>query len=417
MALLRPLPPPLGWAIADAGLLSLVWLGLHQLRFGSLPEISRGPLLVIPLLVALQWLMGTYSGLARHTLSPQEQTTRFLLAAAGVILTIVVGYAVTGLSLDATVGRGFLIPVLVSGGVSSALLRQLENGRHLWQPQQRWLVLATRPQRQAVAQEMEQGGCAVPAAIEWRDPVGTAPLPPMLADLLGLQGVALGSGAGIREEDMAQLLHWQRRGVVLLPLDQWCERYLRSLPPAVLPADWPSRWERFNRLRVGQNGRLKRLLDLLLASLALALVAVPLALALGLLRLQGRRWRLDTTPRRGLQGEPFGQPTLAVGPRPPGWWRWTGLENAPGLITVLRGTMALVGPRPLPVTPADPEDPALALRFWVKPGLIRWSPGRSRLSRRPRGAAEELPEDLCYLATWSPWLDLACLVRWILGRR
>ena len=33
--------------------------------------------------------MGTYSGLARHTLSPQEQTTRFLLAAAGVILILV----------------------------------------------------------------------------------------------------------------------------------------------------------------------------------------------------------------------------------------------------------------------------------------------------------------------------------------
>jgi hypothetical protein len=133
-------------------------MGLHLLRFGLLPVISRGPLLVIPLLVALQWLFGTYSGLARHTLSVQDQANRFLLAATVVVLTLVMGYALTGLSLDATVGRGFLIPVVFSGGVSGALLRLLENGRHLWQPQQRWLVLASRSQRRAVAREMEQGG-------------------------------------------------------------------------------------------------------------------------------------------------------------------------------------------------------------------------------------------------------------------
>lgn len=419
MKLLRPLPPPLGWALADAALLSGVWLGLHQLRFGTLPPITRGPLLVIPLLVGLQWLLGSYSGLARHTLTAQEQANRFLVAATGVILTIVVGYALTGLSLDATVGRGFLIPVLLSGALSGALLRQLENGRHLWQPQQRWLVLASRAQRQAVAQEMERGGCAVPAAIEWRDPVGTAPLPPMLADLLGLQGVALGVGAKVRPEDQAQLLLWQRRGLVLQPLDRWCERYLRSLPIAVLPPDWPGRWERFGRLREGQNARIKRLQDLLLAGLALLLLAIPLGLAVLVLRLQGRRCQLRREGRRGLEGQPVQQLSLAVAPQAPAWWRRSGLAGVPGLIGVLRGEMGLVGPRPLPLLPAEAapgEDPDLAMRFWVKPGLIRWSPGRSRPRHRSQDPADELPEDLCYLASWSPWLDLACLGRWLLGR-
>ncbi|MEB3335625.1 MAG: sugar transferase [Cyanobacteriota bacterium] len=419
MARSRLLPPPLAWAGADAGLLCLVWIGLHVLRFGLPPQVSRGPLLVIPLLVALQWLLGTYSGLTRHTLSVQEQANRYVLATIGVILTIVVGYALTGLSLDATVGRGFLIPVLLSGAVSGALLRLLENGRHLWQPQQRWLVLASRPQRQAVAQEMERGGCAVPAAIEWRDPVGTAPLPSMLADLLGLQGVALGVGAKVRDGDMDLLLLWQRRGLLVLPLDQWCERYLRSLPTAVLPADWPSRLERLGRLRQGQNARLKRLEDLLLASLALALLASPLVLALVLLRLQGRRASLRRVTHLGLEAHPFPLVSIAVRPQPPSWWRRTGLERFPALVGVLRGEMALVGPHPL--TPALAEgalaaDPAVALRFWVKPGLLRWSPGRSQVLPGPRDPVEELPEDLCYMASWSPWLDLCRLVSWVLGR-
>lgn len=420
MAPPRLLPPPLAWALADAGLLSLLWVGLHLLRFGLLPEISRGPLLVIPLLVALQWLMGTYSGLARHTLRFQEQANRYLLAATGVILTIVLGYALTGLSLDATVGRGFLLPVLLSGALSGVLLRQLENGHHLWQPQERWLVLASRRQRQAVAQEMERGGCAVPAAIEWRDPLGTAPLPPMLADLLGLQGVALGVGDAVREVDLDLLLLWQRRGLLVLPLDQWCERYLRSLPTAVLPADWPSRLERFGRLRQGQNARLKRLQDLLLAALALALLTPPLALALLLLRLGGRRCRLRRDPHLGLEGQPFPRLSLAVEPHPPRWWHRTGLEHLPGLVSVLRGDLALVGPRPLPLALAEgakAADPAFAMRFWIKPGLLRWRPGRSASLPRPGDPLDELAEDLCYLAGWSPWLDLRCLLLWLVGRR
>jgi lipopolysaccharide/colanic/teichoic acid biosynthesis glycosyltransferase len=420
MALSRLLPPPLAWALADTGLLTVVWMGLHLLRFGLPPEISRGPLLVIPLLVALQWLLGTYSGLARHTLSFQEQANRYLLAATGVILTIVLGYALTGLSLDATVGRGFLLPVLLSGAVSGVLLRQLENGQHLWQPRQRWLVLASRHQRQAVARQMERGGCAVPAAIEWRDPVGTAPLPPMLAELLGLQGVALGVGDAVREEDLNRLLLWQRRGLLVLPLDHWCERYLRSLPTAVLPADWPSRLERFGRLRQGQNARLKRLEDLVLASLALALLVPLLALTLPLLRLGGRRWRLGRETRLGLEGQPFSLLSITLTPPPPAWWRRTGLERVPGLVSVLRGDLALVGPRPLspaPAAAAMAADPAFAMRLWIKPGLLRWRPGRSPSPPRPEEPLDELAEDLCYMAGWSPWLDLRCLLLGLVGRR
>jgi lipopolysaccharide/colanic/teichoic acid biosynthesis glycosyltransferase len=420
MALPRLLPPPLAWALADAGLLSLLWVGLHLLRFGVPPALSRGPLLVIPLLVGLQWLMGTYSGLARHTLRIQEQANRYLLAATGVILTIVLGYAFTGLSLDATVGRGFLLPVLLCGAASGALLRQLENGHHLWQPQQRWLVLASRPQRQAVAREMERGGCAVPAAIEWRDPVGTAPLPPMLAELLGLQGVALGVGDTVRDADLDQLLLWQRRGLLVLPLDHWCERYLRSLPTAVLPADWPSRLERFGRLRQGQNARLKRLEDLLLAGLGLIVMALPLALGLLLLRLGGRRCRPRRETRVGLEGQSFSLVSIAVEPTPPRWWRRTGLERVPGLLSVLRGHLALVGPRPLSPAVADgamAADPAFAMRFWIKPGLLRWRPGRSHALPRPSDPLDELAEDLCYMADWSPWLDMRCLLLRLVGRR
>ena len=188
----------------------------------------------------------------------------------------------------------------------------------------------------------------------------------------------------------------------------------------MLPADWPSRLERFGRLRQGQNARLKRLEDLVGATLALALLAGPLGLALLLLLLQGHRVRLLREPRLGLETVPLALPWLAVEPQPPRWWRRSGLERMPALLTVLRGELALVGPRPLPPAPAEQAaalDPAFAMRFWVKPGLLRWSPGRSQALARPQGPLDELPEDLCYLSNWSPWLDISCLAGRLLGRR
>jgi lipopolysaccharide/colanic/teichoic acid biosynthesis glycosyltransferase len=242
----------------------------------------------------------------------------------------------------------------------------------------------------------------------------------MLAELLGLQGVALGRGARVRDGDIDLLLLWQRRGLLVLPLDQWCERYLRSLPTAVLPPDWPSRLERFGRLRQGQNARLKRLQDLLVATLALVVLTPLLALALLILRLRGRQCRLQRQLRRGLEGQSFPLLSIVVAPHPPAWWLRSGLGGLPGLVGVLRGEMALVGPRPLSPAEADgamARDPAFAMRFWVKPGLLRWNPDRSQALPQSRDPLTELAEDLCYMASWSPWLDLRGLVLWVLGRR
>ncbi len=74
------LPKPLAWAGLDAGFIVVFWVWFHQLRFGVEPEISKGPLIVIPLLVFLQWLLGAYAGLARRTLTVQDHFNRYLSA-------------------------------------------------------------------------------------------------------------------------------------------------------------------------------------------------------------------------------------------------------------------------------------------------------------------------------------------------
>lgn len=84
------------------------------------------------------------------------------------------------------------------------------------------------------------------------------------------------------------------------------------------------------------------------------------------------------------------------------------LDELPQLINVLRGHMALVGPRPpLPEEVANyPQD--AHRRFRVKPGLTGlWQvSGRSDLD-----PAESVRLDTHYVENWSPGLDIRILVR------
>lgn len=415
MITLRPvpffLPAPLALAIVDAGLMSLLWLGLHQLRFGVLPPLTRGPLIVIPLLVALEWLLGSHTGLARQTLSVQDQFNRFVMAAALLILAMVIGYRLTGLSLDATIGRGFLLPVLLSGGLSGVLLRLLVGSQHLWQPQQRWLILADPAERQILAEELEQGGCEVPAAVEWRPLHGAAPLPALLPSLLQLQGVAIGNTTELPLRDTEQLLLWQRQGLVLEPLLYWAESHLRRSPPGLVAQQgWVEQASSLQGRRSPQNLRLKRLLDLGLALPIALVIAPPLALLILSCSLVGRPLHSQRRQCLGLDGQIFEQWRLVGSAR----LERLGLAALPQLINVLRGEMSLVGPRPVtPQQQAQLEqlEPSFSLRLRCKPGMTGWGRISGPAPRDADAHCWELGRDLYYLRHGSAGMDVAILLR------
>ena len=399
------LPKPLAWAGLDAGFIVVFWVWFHQLRFGVEPEISKGPLIVIPLLVFLQWLLGAYAGLARRTLTVQDHFNRYLSACVAVVLILVVSYVASGLSLDASIGRGFLIPVLLSGGCSLLLLHGLQGSSHFWQPQQRWLVLAEKPERRVLSQELEQGGCDVPAAVEWRPLSGAAPIPDFLPELLKLQGVAVGRGSVIAE-DQEVLLRWQRQGVVIRPLADWALHHLKRYPPGLLEQlDWTEQLERLSGPRSPQRFRLKRLVDLVLACSALPLLAVLLLLS----RLS-TKIALIQSPCAGIDGQLFGQWRFG-GSR---WLERTGLAALPQVLNVLHGEMSLVGPRP--VSPDQQNhlrdlDQSFDLRLLIKPGMTGWGRISGPAPLEVDALRWELGRDLYYLARGSAALDL-----WILFR-
>ncbi len=180
----------------------------------------------------------------------------------------------------------------------------------------------------------------------------------------------------------------------------------------------------------GVDGWVKRLEDILVASLILAIIAVPMALiALGV-KLSSPGPVLFKQRRYGLNGAvvevwkfrsmtvcedgakvvqaqkgdsrvtPFGA-----------FLRRTSLDELPQFINVLQGQMSVVGPRPHAVAHNEQYRRLIRgymLRHKVKPGITGWA----QISGW-RGETETLDKmemrvkhDLEYVQNWSLWLDI-----------
>lgn len=88
--------------------------------------------------------------------------------------------------------------------------------------------------------------------------------------------------------------------------------------------------------------------------------------------------------------------------------RRTSMDELPQLINILKGDMSLVGPRPPIPAEVEQYQPWHLKRLTVPPGLTgMWQvSGRSELT-----FDEMVLLDLYYIEHWSPWLDIAIILR------
>jgi putative colanic acid biosysnthesis UDP-glucose lipid carrier transferase len=208
-----------------------------------------------------------------------------------------------------------------------------------------------------------------------------------------------------------------------------------------------SRWTDINGLPAvsvfenpfyGVDGIAKRLCDVALATLILALAAVPMLIIAMLVKFTSpgpvffrqRRYGLDgreirvwkfrsmrvcengSVVRQASQHDPRVTPFGA-------FLRRTSLDELPQLFNVLDGSMSLVGPRPH--ANAHNEQyrrliPGYMLRHKVKPGItglaqvLGWRGETDTLDKM----SNRIQCDLQYIREWSLWLDLKILVKTVL---
>ncbi|RMF96554.1 MAG: undecaprenyl-phosphate glucose phosphotransferase [Planctomycetota bacterium] len=185
----------------------------------------------------------------------------------------------------------------------------------------------------------------------------------------------------------------------------------------------------------GIDGLVKRSLDVVLASVALAVLALPMAVIAVLVKLSSpgpvffrqRRYGLDGREilvwkfrtmrvcedgdrvRQATKGDPRVTPIGA-------FLRKTSLDELPQLFNVLQGTMSLVGPRPHANVHNEEYRTIIQgymLRHKVRPGIT----GLAQVNGL-RGETDSVDKmrrrveyDLRYIREWSLWLDIKILLR------
>ena len=188
---------------------------------------------------------------------------------------------------------------------------------------------------------------------------------------------------------------------------------------------------------VGVDGVIKRLSDIVLASLILVLIApIMLAVAIGVKRsspgpvifrqrrngLDGKeivvyKFRSMTTQDNGAVVRQASRGDARITPFG-AFIRKTSLDELPQFINVLQGRMSIVGPRPHAVAHNDQYRriiDAYMLRHKVRPGITGWAQvnGHRGETDVVEKMVARVEHDIDYLRNWSLGLDLRIIARTI----
>lgn len=207
-----------------------------------------------------------------------------------------------------------------------------------------------------------------------------------------------------------------RAGHAALPASPptWADR-AGAVEPERLPEGWLAATPRHDG---PGSALLRRAIEILLAAAVLGLAAPLLAIAVLAALVDGSGPAVERIPRNGRHGRPFALYRLRLNADGLGrLFRLCRIEDVPQLINVLKGEMALVGPRP--EAPVSAAEHARWIHRWrdreaVRPGVTGWAQVHLAVSPLDRGgsiagARRMLGYDLQYVRHRSLGFDLRIL--------
>ena len=230
---------------------------------------------------------------------------------------------------------------------------------------------------------------------------------------------------------MQQLLACRIRGVRVFNLAAFYERTRSEVPLDSLKASWLVYGQGFVQGRARQTA--KRLFDIVTSSLLLLIAAPVMLLTMIAIKLDSRGPVLYRQQRVGLGGRLFmclKFRSMRIDAEGDGVARWAvkddpritrvgtfirkmRIDELPQLISVLRGEMSLVGPRPERpsfVEELGREIPFYGVRHSVKPGVTGWAQVRYTYGASVEDARKKHQLDLYYVKNNNLFLDMLVLI-------
>ncbi|MDW8325260.1 MAG: sugar transferase [Anaerolineales bacterium] len=280
-----------------------------------------------------------------------------------------------------------------------------------------------------------------------RTTIGNAPVIggyerlPLAVETLNVSEIVLAINGDIEGHTFQTLLDCRARGVPIVRMTSLYEEITGRVPLDHLNADWViAAYMDESRTRLTYL-LIKRFLDIALALIGLALLAVLLPFIALLIRLESPGPVFYRQTRLGRGGRPFTLykfRSMVTNAEADGKARWatsdddrvtkvgaflrrSRLDEAPQFWNVLRGEMSLVGPRPERpefIEELEREIPFYRARLIVQPGLTGWAQVNYGYTSTIADAAIKLQWDLYYIKHRSLWFDLLILwrtVRVVLG--
>lgn len=399
-------------------------------RFNAWPGISGSVAALAGLWLAASYLIGRYSRRYRPD-------TRWRMAASTTVVGLLVAATAGALNWGAAINDPrtlpeFALPTALIAAVASSLA---QNRVHRQQDRpEHWALISSAQELQVVhdEQQLEQPGNRLQLTLIDNTRVETA-LPALART--SLTGIAIGEQAELSEAALEQLLALRSQGTQVVSLVNWAEQLLQRVPPELFSSRWLAQAEGFELQPDRLGWRVKRLGDLLIASLLLVLSLPLVGLAALLIKLEDGGPILFSQIRTGLYGQPIrilklrsmrtdaevqgarwasrSDPRITTIGH---WIRRLRIDELPQLLNVIRGDMSLIGPRPERPEfeqKLEAEIPHYRVRHWIRPGLSGWAQVCHPYGASVSDSRCKLSYDLYYLRNFSLPLDLLILLKTI----
>lgn len=377
---------------------------------------------------------------------PDLHRARSRIVSASVGAAVVGAVAISAVQL--VVGDALLPRFVVFG---SALVlpdwfrlcaRMANGGRSRAEQRDRVAVVGTPDEVDALVGELEQAPERPAAVVAALDLVTMTPTAdharPLVDEVLAARATVLVLDRAAQADPavVAQAAELHEAGVRIRTLSLFYEQWLGKLPMSEL--------ERLSLLfDIGEvhrapYARVKRIADVVVALVGLVVLVVVTPLVVLGDRLANRGPLLYRQERVGKGGSPFTMlkfRSMRPGGAGSAWTavdddritrfghllRRSHLDELPQVVNVLRGDLAIVGPRPEQpayVSELVEKLPFYRLRHVVRPGLTGWAQVKYGYAGDERDALEKLQYDFWYLRHQSLALDLRITgrtVRAVLG--